>query len=96
MSDSMGVCGPDLHVRDESLRGHATGQEPSGSPPQGLALLRRFGIPAWMAAWAQGAPATVTQTRPPGGNGASCLLSGCPRELVLVLTEMVLGSRRKG
>jgi hypothetical protein len=95
MSDSMGACGPDLHVRYESLRGHATGQEQSVSPPQGLALLRRFGIPVWMAAWAQVAPATVTHATPPGGNGAPCRLSGCTRELVIVLTEMVLGGRRK-
>lgn len=94
MSDSVGACGPDLQAMYESLRGHATDRHQSAPPPQGLALLRRSGVPVWMAAWAQVAPAAASQPTP-SATDEPCLLSASNRELVTVLTEMVLGGQRK-
>lgn len=95
MSDSMGTCGPDLQAMYESLRSHATGQAQSVSLPQGLALLRRSGVPVWMAAWAHVALTATRQLTPVAGNSASCALAGSNRDVVMVLAEMVLGGRRK-
>jgi hypothetical protein len=93
MSDSMGSSGPDLQVMYESLRSHATGQEPVIPLPQGLALLLRSGVPAWMAAWVHVASSTTVHPPPQSGNRGQRPLPPGDRELVTVLTEMVLGSQ---
>ncbi len=96
MSDSMGPSGPDLQALYESLRGHATGQEQVVPLPQGLALLLRSGVPAWMAAWVHVAPSTARQPTPQRSKGEPCALPHGNQELVTVLTEMALGGRQKG
>lgn len=95
MSDSIAPSGPDLQVMYESLRGYATGQERVAPSPQGLALLRRCGVPAWMAAWVNVAPSTLRHSTPHVSSGAPNSLPPDNQELVMVLTEMVLADRQK-
>jgi hypothetical protein len=76
----------------EALRAQAIGPAPVATP-RGLALLRRAGLAAWMRAGAPLRPATPSAhpsaSPPPTPHGA------LNAELVRILTEMALGSRRR-
>ena len=79
----------------EALRAQANGQLPANTP-RGLTLFLASGLPAWLAAWTAPllAPLPVVQPVPaasipkPGPASPSV-------ELVMVLTEMVLGAGRR-
>lgn len=76
----------------EDLRAQATGQIPAATP-RGLALLLRWGLPAWMAACppVTSGPAPARTASSPTGTSAPSL-AGLSAELVGVLTGMALGS----
>lgn len=93
MSDSMGTGGRDLCETYESLRAHATGHGTGIPLPQGLALLRRCGMPAWMAAWEQ-----ITVVARAGDRSDDAVVRPQGEEttaLVTLLTAMVLDGRGK-
>jgi hypothetical protein len=73
----------------EGLRAWATGQPLSGPRPPGLALLLRFGVPAWLAAApARRPPARATPlgaAHGPAAGPAGDVVAG----LTLVLAAMV-------
>lgn len=73
----------------EALRAQAMGEMPAASP-RGLAVLMGGGIPAWMCALAP-ASRSITPVRP----GSAPEPSGFGTELVSLLTEMVLSSRKR-
>ena len=78
----------------EALRAQATGLLPA-TTPRGLALFLASGLPSWLGAWtapvlapARLQPAPAVAVPKPG-------LTDVSVELVMVLTEMVLGSQRR-
>jgi hypothetical protein len=85
-----------LHLGDryEELRAFALGQGGPGSMPQGLALVRRQGLPSWIAAWEHcrlgaargGSPGTA---RPPT---PLPLQPDAPAELARLLAGMALAA----
>lgn len=78
----------------EALRAQATGLLPA-TTPRGLALFLAGGLPSWLVAWTAPALAPPASVRPaPAANMPKLGLAGVSMELVMVLTEMVLGSRR--
>jgi hypothetical protein len=83
----------DLEQSYEALRAQAVGEIPSVMP-RGLALFLRAGMPAWMTTCA---PITrpVPMTRLSTDGEQERRLSSLGTDLVRVLTEMALGSRRR-
>lgn len=75
----------------EALRAQAVGGLPAVTP-RGLARLRGAGLAAWMRACPPLAPVSTLE-RPAGGPGST--LADVSGELVRLLTEMALGSRRR-
>lgn len=73
----------------EALRAQAMGEMPAASP-RGLTVLMGGGMPAWMCALAPASRST-TPVRP----GAAHEPSGFGAELVSLLAEMVLSSRKR-
>lgn len=94
MSGAMGSCGPDLQVRYEALRAHAIDQRQSSCLPQGMALLIRSGLPAWIVAWAL--VVLSTSVRPVGcrERAVPSLAASQNHELVPVLAAMVRAIHR--
>jgi hypothetical protein len=82
----------ELEKAYEALRAQAVGQFPAVTP-RGLALLLHAGLPAWMAAWVPLAPVSTPSPAAVATEGAP--LAGLAAELVKVLSEMALGSRRR-
>lgn len=87
------IAGPtDLEQGYEALRAQAVGEIPSVTP-RGLALFLRAGLPAWMSACAPVTRPTLTRSSTHGSQERR--LSSLSTDLVRVLTEMALGSRRR-
>jgi len=85
----------DLSQGYEALRAQAVGQI-SAVTPRGLALFRRSGMAAWMSACAPlGSTDAPVASSPSINNRRSDVLGGSCAELVQVLAEMALGSRRR-
>jgi hypothetical protein len=88
------IAGPtDLEQGYEALRAQAVGEIPSVTP-RGLALFLRAGLPTWMSACAPVTPPTL-MTRSSTDGSQERRLSSLSTDLVRVLTEMALGSRRR-
>lgn len=88
------IAGPtDLEQGYEALRAQAVGEIPSVTP-RGLALFLRAGLPAWMSACAPVTRPTL-MTRSSTDGRQERRLSSLSTDLVGVLTEMALGSRRR-
>jgi len=82
---------PDLEQGYEALRAQAVGEIPSLTP-RGLTLFLRGGMLAWMCACApsrRSTPAQTTSARSHRG------LASASAEVVSLLTEMALSSRRR-
>jgi hypothetical protein len=84
------VTGPSEHAaRYEALRGHVLGPHHALPAREGLAVLLRQGVAAWMTAWSR-VPAPAVRAaqdereQPPLPDGASA-------EVVRVLAAMALG-----
>ena len=87
-------CHDALIARYEELRGQALGR-PSVIPRgQGLALLLRRGMAAWMRAWAQCAPQLPTPPKEQRGD-ESILPFEMHREVTMILAGMVLSGRQE-
>ena len=74
----------------EALRAQATGTQPA-SAPRGLALVQTAGLTAWMEAWTPLAP----PPRAPSVRAGSEMPVGLGRDVVRLLTEMVVGWGRR-
>lgn len=88
-------CNEGLISRYEELRQQALGRQ-SGIPrSQGLALLMRSGMSAWMQAWAQCtvAPPAPSVPQPPGDQEIFPL--ELHQEVTMLLAGMVLYGRRE-
>jgi hypothetical protein len=72
----------------EELRAWATGRALPGPRPAGLAVLLRFGVPAWLAATA-GRPPPTGRSVPPGAGPAAGPPAPAVAALALVLATMV-------
>ena len=74
--------------RYEALRAYALGTAPTGGLAQGLMVLLRRGLPAWLETWRQAPPL------PPAGAGevaaARDPAEAVPAELAAVLAGMAL------
>jgi hypothetical protein len=81
----------DLSASYEALRAHAVGGLPAESP-RGLAIVVNQGLPAWIRAWAAPPPVSSAPVLASGSGGTSV---GLGAEVVRLLTEMALGSRRE-
>lgn len=79
-----------LTVAYEALRARAVGDPVVGRPTQGLALLYRRGLPAWLAQMSQPAVATGGSG---GGDQTTVTTTVRSTETVLVVASMVLASR---
>jgi hypothetical protein len=90
-------CAPGAHherfptERYEELRSTAFGVTATANG-RGLALLMRYGVVAWMRAWASCVDPRPT---PPEPRGQAQLPRACP-EMVSVLAEMALAAAREG
>jgi hypothetical protein len=79
----------------EALRAQAMGQLPA-STPRGLALFLARGLPSWLVAWTTPTLAPAASVRPaPAASTPKPGFGGLSAELVMVLTEMVLGGQRR-
>lgn len=74
----------------EALRARVVGDPVVGHPTQGLALLYRRGLPAWLAQMSQPAVATGGSRL---GTQATATTTARSTETVLVVASMVLASR---
>jgi hypothetical protein len=77
--------------RYEELRSTAVGVTVAANG-RGLALLMRYGVVAWMRAWAS---FVAPRPTPPEPKGQAQLPQACP-EMVRVLTEMAMAAAREG
>ena len=79
----------------EVLRAHAVGDPVGGRPTQGLALLYRRGLPAWLAQVSQGAGTTTTAPSLAADRAATTAVTSAKHaaEAVVVVASMVLASR---
>jgi len=77
--------------RYEELRSTAFGVT-AASNGRGLALLMRYGVVAWMRAWAS---CVAPRPTPPEPRGLAQLPQACP-EMVRVLAEMAMAAAREG
>ena len=84
----------ELEQAYEALRAQATGQLPA-TTPRGLALFLAGGLPTWLAAWMTPALAPVAVRPAPPVAVPKPGLASVSTELVMVLTEMVLGGQRR-
>lgn len=79
---------PEFRARYEALRRHAVMRDSPPEPRDGLAVLLREGIPAWLAAWSR-VPAPVPTAR------VECrspvLPDGVSADVIRVLAAMALG-----
>jgi hypothetical protein len=73
----------------EALRARVVGDPGVGRPSQGLALLYRRGLPAWLAKMSQPAVATVGSVV---GDLSTAATSAPSTETILVVASMVLAS----
>ena len=81
----------DLEQAYEALRAQATGELPA-TTPRGLALFLGAGLAAWMTALPR--PAPSMPVREPREGDSTLSLGGLSGDLVRVLVEMALGSRK--
>lgn len=95
MSTVMGSCGPDLQALYESLRAQAINHRQSSCLLQGMELLTRSGLPAWMVAWTQVAASTSVRSIGRRDADVSSIPASRNHELVPVLAAMVRASRRR-
>ena len=79
----------------EALRARAVGDPVVGRPTQGLTLLYRRGLPAWLAQVSQAVGTTPTAPSPAADRPATTAVTGAEHaaETVLVVASMVLASR---
>jgi hypothetical protein len=79
----------------EALRARAVGDPVVGRPTQGLALLYRRGLPAWLAQVSQ--PDVTTTAAPPSATDqpitSTVTSEAHAAEAVLVVASMVVASR---
>ena len=76
--------------RYEELRSTAVGVTATNG--RGLALLMRYGVVAWMRAWAS---CVAPRSVPPESSEQAHLPQACP-EMVRVLAEMAIAAAREG
>jgi DNA-binding transcriptional LysR family regulator len=77
--------------RYEELRSTALGVTAAGNG-RGLALVMRYGVVAWMRAWAS---LVAPRPTPPENRAQAQLPAACP-EVVRVLAEMAMAAAREG
>jgi hypothetical protein len=79
----------------EALRARAVGDPIVGRPTQGLALLYRRGLPAWLAQVSQAAATTTAAPSPAADRPVTTTVTSAEHaaEAVLVVASMVLASR---
>lgn len=79
----------------EALRARAVGDPVVGPPTQGLALLYRRGLPAWLAQVSRDAGTATTAPSPAADRAATTAVTGAEHaaEAVVVMASMVLASR---
>lgn len=88
----MQVNRPELVDRYEEMRAYVAGSEP-GPVPRGLALLVRYGVPAWAeACLACPPPPALPVGSWAGGRGVAP--ASVQAELVMALAGMALSCRR--
>jgi hypothetical protein len=87
------LCNDGLISRYEDLRQQALGLPCEIPRGQGLVLLMRSGMRAWMQAWAQCA-ATVVRRQPPPGE-AEIIPFTLHQEATLILASMLLHRRQE-
>jgi len=73
----------------ETLRAVALGEPARAELPQGLALVLRRGLPAWMHVWSQCLSATPRPVPQPG-RPPTILPAGVAGQVALVLASMIL------
>jgi hypothetical protein len=81
-------------ARYEAVRAHALGEPASGVPAHGLALIYRFGLPAWLAADAAAPPGSACPP-PPAGAPARPPAPLLREELAVVLAGLAWGRLRE-
>lgn len=84
------ASGSELAQAYELLRAQAEGSVRPGTPPKGLAVFLRAGMPEWMATWRRLLPRSAPDPERTATGAPS--LAGIGRELALLLAEMALGS----
>jgi hypothetical protein len=77
----------------EALRACAVGDPVVGRPTQGLALLYRRGLPAWLAQLSQTTVTTTVPPAPAADRPVTATAAQHAAETVLVVASMVLASR---
>jgi hypothetical protein len=77
----------------EALRAQVVGDPGGGRPAQGLALLYRRGLPAWLAQMTH--PAAAANRSAAAGRATATTAAGAT-ETVLVVASMVLARRAGG
>jgi hypothetical protein len=78
----------------ETLRAQVVGDPVVGRPAQGLALLYRRGLPAWLAQMMTSPAAEVDRSA--AGDRATATTAAGATETVLVVASMVLARRAGG
>jgi hypothetical protein len=87
------LCNDGLISRYEDLRQQALGLPCEIPCGQGLVLLMRSGMRAWMQAWAQ-CTTTVVRRQPPPGE-AEIIPFTLHREATMILVSMLLYGRQE-
>jgi hypothetical protein len=93
MAESPTIDPAALTVAYEALRARVVGDPVVGRPSQGLALLYRRGLPAWLAEMSQPAVATVGSVVGDQSTVTTTVAASArSTETVLVVASMVLAS----
>jgi hypothetical protein len=72
------------------LRAYALGGRAAGTLPQGLALILRHGMPAWLEAWRRSTPSRLEAFPAPVAAARERPVGGLHAEVALVLAGMAL------
>lgn len=85
---------PEYRARYESLRRHTLTRDRRPEARDGLAVLLRKGVAAWLEAWSRVPAPTVPAA--PADRHRPILPDGVSAELIRVLAGMALGPPREG
>jgi len=84
-----------LTKRYEELRAFALGEATGVTPPKGLALFLRQGMPGWIGAWSHLVSAGPIRSSSPAESILDEAARSLQAEVVLVLAGMALSASRR-